>query len=804
MLYRLVLSLSKVKWFSILSLFVIAVLILSACQPVLPMEAPAAPTTTAPVPHTPRFDAPPYGVRGPYAVGVQDFMIEPTEEGERPIPASVWYPALNPDGQAESATYMLNFGNPNFPDFAIGGRALRDAQPDASGGPYPLVVYSHGLTLFRQISSYLAEHLASWGFVVIAGDHEDNWSGLAAGVPHNFVVRPKEITRQIDFAETLGASGGELANLIDMEHVGVTGHSFGAETALLMGGAQLNTNMFLNEWCATNPVDALNDCGAVATLLDQMVEKAGLETVPESLWPDWSDPRVDAVVPLALGPQHFGPEGFATVQVPVLLVESELDWYAGAANATYAPYSLLPAGRNTHLVFERADHALFLNSCDAMPALPGQGLGSFCTDPVWDMDRAHDLINHFVTAFFAAELKGDADAAAALAPENVALPGIQYESTGYGAAAAPESLLDDAAVAKIEGIIQKAITDYPAPGFEMCIVKDGQVAYSKGFGLADVAENRAVTPQSLQIQASVSKPLVAMAVMQLAEQGLIDLDAPVTDYLPYFTMADERYEAITVRMLMGHRSGMADTPASWTEPLDPAVNPLEQAVRGLSEAELLFAPDEAWSYSGYGYITLGAILAAVTGQPFESYMAEQWLAPMGMTNSTFIADDVDPALRMTAHKSDVDGKATPTEIACDGRNGSACNLWSNCEDMVKWAQLMLNKGEIDGARFLQPESIDAMWMPVSETGWLEMMGPWYGSPIANYGLGWMLGETEGHRLVGHAGGVEGANSQILLAPDDGLAVITMDNWLDLAAIPAYPASNAATDVMYILLGIEPQ
>ena len=107
------------------------------------------------------------------------------------------------------------------------------------------------------------------------------------------------------------------------------------------------------------------------------------------------------------------------------------------------------------------------------------------------MDRAHDLINHFVTAFLLAELKGDGEAAAALAPQNVNFPGIQYETTGY-AAAAPVPTLDAATTAKIDAIVQQAMTDNPIPGFAMCVVKDGAVVYNKGFGLADVAAgNRA-------------------------------------------------------------------------------------------------------------------------------------------------------------------------------------------------------------------------------------------------------------------------------------------------------------------------
>ena len=107
-----------------------------------------------------------------------------------------------------------------------------------------------------------------------------------------------------------------------MEHIGVIGHSFGAETVLLAGGARLNTERFLNEWCATDPADMLADCPSIAALVEQMVEMAGLEDVPDTVWPDWSDPRVDAIVAYAPGPQHFGPEELATVQVPVPLSDN--------------------------------------------------------------------------------------------------------------------------------------------------------------------------------------------------------------------------------------------------------------------------------------------------------------------------------------------------------------------------------------------------------------------------------------------------------------------------------------------------
>lgn len=124
--------------------------------------------------------------------------------------------------------------------------------------------------------------------------------------------------------------------------------------------------------------------------------------------------------------------------------------------------------------------------------------------------------------------------------------------------------------------------------------------------------------------------------------------------------------------------------------------------------------------------------------------------------------------------------------------------------MVKWTQLSLHDEEMNGTRFLQPESIQMMWTPVSKTPWIEALGPHYGAPFAEYGLGWFATEVEGHRFVGNAGSSEGTNTQFQLAPDDSLAVIAMTNWLDLEPATGYPASFAVMDVMYLLLGINPQ
>lgn len=425
----------------LLTILLLAALILSACQPIQPVapgqETAPAPSTQGPLPlpQQPRSDAPAYGVRGPYAVGVRDFVIEPTKEYTRPLTVSVWYPALNPAGREESIIYTMKFPTTEMPPFITAGRALAGAAPDAASGPYPLVVFSHGQWLYRQQLAYFVEHLASHGFVVIATDHEDNWGTILTPYYTSEISRPQDIKRQLDFAETLTISGGALEKLVDLEYVAVAGNSFGGEIALEMGGGRLNLASFFAEWCKLHPGtpdDPFNDCVGYPPYVEEMAALAGLDAVPKALWPDWSDPRVDAIVAMAPPVQYLGTAGLQSVHLPILLIRGSLDSLTGAANEYYQSFVTISSVNKTQVLFENADHFIINNACVASPGLADAGFYFVCSDSVWDMDRAHDLINHFATAFLLAELKGDAEAAKALAPANVTFPGIQYETTAYG------------------------------------------------------------------------------------------------------------------------------------------------------------------------------------------------------------------------------------------------------------------------------------------------------------------------------------------------------------------------------------
>jgi predicted dienelactone hydrolase len=381
-----------------------------------------------------RPDAPPYALHGPYWVGARDFVIEP--DSERPLTITVWYPALNPEGLPEETVYemaaasSIRFAFPDQTDWGIRGRAIMDAQPDAADAPYPLVIYSHGAGAWRQMSTYFVEHLASYGFVVIAPEHPGE-APVADMFWQAFIHRPDDVRRTIDYAASLTEPGGALENTIHLDQVGVTGASGGGYTALAAAGAQIDWTGLMS-WCTNHPeADTWAFCPVLAEHGAEMAALSGLAGVPADLWPAMNDPRIDAVVSLAGVAFIFGPKGMQSLSVPLLTVGGSGDAVLPAEWNIYVTNEHASSVKKALIVLKGSDHYIFADGCDRTPWLNEMGLSFLCTDSIWDVDRAHDLINHFTTAFLLATLKGNPDAAAALAPDAVSFPGITYQATGF-------------------------------------------------------------------------------------------------------------------------------------------------------------------------------------------------------------------------------------------------------------------------------------------------------------------------------------------------------------------------------------
>lgn len=409
-------------------LLLVIALLTSACQPI---TRPAAPETQPPQGLRP--DAPPYAVRGPYAVGYQSFTIG--EGTAHPLSVSLWYPALNPTGKREEIQYNYlfkdNVGWAPATSPVVYGRALLNEVVDDSKGPYPLVIFSHGFSGSAPGASALTEHYASYGFIVLAPEHTEHFDFAWSDLWKSSIDRPKDIKQTLDYAEELTAPGGKMAGLIDMEYVAVVGHSYGGYTALAMAGAQYDLAAY-NARCAQiladSPLAFL--CTSLVPKEADMAARAGFDPMPEGLWPSFGDPRVTAIIPLAGDSYLFDQAGLSKITIPMMAIGGTADTSTPYEWGAKPAYDYVSSEQKALVTFVGAEHMIFTPPCANQPWLSAHpAYVFFCLDPVWDRDRALDLVNHFSTAFLLDVLKSDPAAHAALSPDAVNFPGIEYTTT---------------------------------------------------------------------------------------------------------------------------------------------------------------------------------------------------------------------------------------------------------------------------------------------------------------------------------------------------------------------------------------
>ena len=337
------------------------------------------------------------------------------------------------------------------------------------------------------------------------------------------------------------------------------------------------------------------------------------------------------------------------------------------------------------------------------------------------------------------------------------------------------------------------------PGLALGIIRNGRPVYAKGLGVARLGSPTSVTERTLFHMASVTKPFVATAIMQLVERGRIDLDAPVTRYLPYFRMKDPRASGMTIRQLLNHTAGMPDvTDYAWDRPEYDA-GALERYVRGLSDSALLSDPGTKWAYSNIGFEVLADVIAKVSGEAFEDYVQRQILTPAGMKSSTLLMSDLDSTLLAWGHIHRGPTTVEPSNVyPYNRRHAASSTLHSNVTDMLRWAMINLRRGELDGNRILAESSYVRLWAPSRDmTAELQERArqarieiPWQSYAV---GLSWFVVGYRGKRLINHSGGDRGFRSDLYLAPDDSVAVVVManDQTADVAKL-----SRAVLDILF--------
>jgi CubicO group peptidase (beta-lactamase class C family) len=251
----------------------------------------------------------------------------------------------------------------------------------------------------------------------------------------------------------------------------------------------------------------------------------------------------------------------------------------------------------------------------------------------------------------------------------ILVPGPSKADTPAGATAPPLRKPDRATIAALEKQVPELLKDGTVPGLSMALTRDGKTYWLHAFGVRDAKTGQALTEDTIFEAASLSKPVFAYGVLKLVDQGKLDLDAPLSKYLPKpYIEGDARLDKITARIVLSHRTGFLN----WR----PDGKPLT----------IHFTPGERFSYSGEGIVYLQKVVEQITGKSLNDYMTEAVFPPLGMKSSSYVWQAEYDLRTALPH----DGAGEPGEKFKPKDSNAAASLHTTAGDYALFVEALLN------------------------------------------------------------------------------------------------------------------
>ena len=341
---------------------------------------------------------------------------------------------------------------------------------------------------------------------------------------------------------------------------------------------------------------------------------------------------------------------------------------------------------------------------------------------------------------------------------------------------------DPAVLKSIETAAEQWQLDSRVPGLVYGVVVDGRLVAVKGLGVQDTTAKRPVTPDTLFRIASMSKAFTALAILKLRDEGKLSLDTPAETYVPemkgwsYPTKDSRR---IRVRDLLNHTTGMV-TDDPWGDRQQPLP---EAEFTKLLKAGVPFSrpAGQAMEYSNFGYATLGRIVSNVSGKPYQAYIRDNFLTPLGMVSTGHDIAKAPLERRAIGYRWQDDAWVREPDMA-DGAFGAMGGIQTSASDYARWVGFLLSAW---------PPRDDADTGPVARATVREiaegsnhargvMRSPSAGGAACRqavaYGMGWrVLDDCDLGRVLTHGGGFPGYGSNVVLLPDRGIGVFVLSN-----------------------------
>jgi CubicO group peptidase (beta-lactamase class C family) len=338
----------------------------------------------------------------------------------------------------------------------------------------------------------------------------------------------------------------------------------------------------------------------------------------------------------------------------------------------------------------------------------------------------------------------------------------------------------------------RLLTEHEVPGAAIAVLANGEVI-DRAAGVLSTATGVDATPDSVFQVGSITKVWTTTLIMQLVDEGLVDLDATVRTYLPDFRIADEAASAaITVRMLLCHTAGFEGDIFTDTGRGDDCV---EKYVASLRDVPQLFPPGEQFSYNNAGFCVLGRVVEVLRGKPYDDCLAEYLFTPLGLQHAA--AGPYEAILHRAAvgHiRPEPDSDPVPAPVWCLVRSNAPAGaaLAMSPRDLLTFARMHMDGGTApDGTEVLSTAGVKAMQEIQVELPKLALMGE-------AWGLGWEVIRVDGPTVIGHDGGTIGQSAFLRVVPELGVAVALLTNGGD----PVRTYREVVGHVLRELAGVE--
>lgn len=320
----------------------------------------------------------------------------------------------------------------------------------------------------------------------------------------------------------------------------------------------------------------------------------------------------------------------------------------------------------------------------------------------------------------------------------------------------------------LDNYINRALTNWRIPGAAVCIVKDGRIILRKGYGIKELGQNAKTDENTLFMIGSNTKAFTATALATLQAERKLSLDDKVTRYLPDFKLENKgATDMATLRDLLCHRLGFETFQGDftyWSSNLSR-----REIVEKMSHVKAVYPFRSKWGYTNAAYLTAGEVIQKVTNKPWETYIKETLLAPLGMSSTITLAKDLSISFNKSAAHTLTDGRLVAIPYAQLDNLAPAGAMSSSVNDMSKWLLALLGNGKVGNRQVIPEAAIMATRQPQN------LMGEDDNGGFMAYGLGWFLQGYKNHRMVMHTGGVNGFVSSVTLVPDMNLGIVILTN-----------------------------